>query len=187
VFNTAWSRYNGVMPPCEPLELCWYPMAAAAELGWHSATERADYDAKFGRLFLGDASASLVLRQLDSGGLALEAAEFDLLRRTGGRELYRRHLLTARDLKRIQRDAAAVLEDVRGRFYQVSSGTMPAAEAKATRTRVSSLLERVATWRRETLPVLSEGLSALDAQEVIDTQSAGLERELRSWLSSIPE
>ncbi|MHB0877574.1 MAG: glycoside hydrolase family 20 zincin-like fold domain-containing protein [Anaerolineae bacterium] len=185
VFNTAWSRYNGALPPCEPLELCWHPIAAAAELDWHADTERADYDAKFGRLFLGSAAAAATIRALDAGGGALEAPQFDSLLGEGGRATYRRHLLTARDLKRLWRDAGAAIDGIRARSYQIAAGTVAAEEIERMRAQGRALLESIAAWRQQALPVLSEGLLPEEAQEVVDTQTAGLERELRCWLDQI--
>ncbi len=187
VFNTAWSRYNGALPPCEPLELCWYPMIAAAELDWHADTERADFDAEFGSLFLGDAKATQVLPLLDAGGASLEASAFAHLETGGGRASYKRLLLAARDLKRLQRDIQRALDEVRPRFYQLSANLLPEEDRAQMRARGQELLARLDAWRTATEPLLAEGLVDQDAHEVLDTQTAGLRHELLHWLQQLAD
>ncbi|MGQ9555319.1 MAG: glycoside hydrolase family 20 zincin-like fold domain-containing protein, partial [Anaerolineae bacterium] len=162
VFNTAWSRYNGVLPPCEPLELCWYPIAAAAELDWHADTSREEFERKFGQRFLGSAEATRVIRHLDAGGAALDAEELDRLLKAGGRATYAQHLATARTLKQIWRDAEAALDWLRPRLYQSAAGTLAEEDKARMHQGLESLLERIQAWRTEAEAVLRQGLLAAE-------------------------
>lgn len=207
VIATAWSRYNGIIMPCEPFEAGWHGYLASAAFNWEVRDpDRRALDRQVAACFLGlaDAMDGDACAGPDAFGRALDwfddhkvaaniyaldaaSAAFEawMPGATPHGRRYLAYLALACRLERVQGRAREWLTTAGNYVASIEAGRLAAHTQRRLVEAGRPLLEELGAWRADARETLPDMLGARDVDEAIATQTAGYRSRVQHLLGII--